>query len=274
MDKRLNNTDDYNDTNDPKSAFVSVTGKYPNINCLPDLLVLDRETLFSLCSDVFTNGLDYLYKRHSDSKIRNASFNTLETLDPNSTLITERKAKTVFVENKLLAILIINGIIRENNIYDDLEKIKEDTKLAKYVFKLGEYYLENGEPQFAFRFNYNPEATNSIEQDLSQGIILLPPHFFARCIQKPIEGLATIVYLSSQLRDFANNQIYQKPEIATNRALCLEKRFLESLSTQQQNELEGYYKYLLMSENYSSATFDDLDYAGKFDQRKEPRRNN
>lgn len=88
-------------------------------------------------------------------------------------------------------------------------------------------------PQFAksmYSENSQPHVliTTQIEksQEVEVAWILLPPDFLHSARTKPIEALAMMAWIGSQIRDFANGRMLIDPEQLRSRALATEAHLL------------------------------------------------
>ncbi len=77
-------------------------------------------------------------------------------------------------------------------------------------------------------------------------ITVIPPHLLLRAQQRPIEALATMVFILSQIRDFANGRTHIDQELMMPRGFATEAQFLsQALNEQPQLQLPQFYKDII-----------------------------
>lgn len=64
-------------------------------------------------------------------------------------------------------------------------------------------------------------------------IALIPPHLIVRAQQKPVEALAAMAFILSQIRDFSNGRKYIDRELSIPRSIAIEAQFLLSALREQ-----------------------------------------
>lgn len=77
-------------------------------------------------------------------------------------------------------------------------------------------------------------------------VAIVPPHLIVRAQQRPIETLAAMVFILSQIRDFANFRIDIDKELMNPRAYATEAHFLlHALKEQPDLQLGPIYREIL-----------------------------
>lgn len=101
-------------------------------------------------------------------------------------------------------------------------------------------YSKSDEPHVLFA----AEQVRGVSKEVA--FVLVPPEFIQRAVNTPVEALATMAWIGSQVRDMVNGRLYIDQQYINTRAAATEAHFLkEAVKRYPELELAGTYAAVL-----------------------------
>lgn len=176
-------------------------------NTREQILRVPDQKIAQAASDYFTTGVAYLANHGHDAYMKELGTVTWWT-------VNQKRALTLFTDNMRGATMALG--INPNVVHDETEP---------HVF----YGASN--------------KGKSVEEI---AYVLLPPEFILKAKKTPIEGLATMAWIGSQIRDMANGRITKDPQYISPRAIASEAHLLhEAVERHPDIMLDPYYSKIM-----------------------------
>ncbi len=201
--------------NDMIQAFSVVCARHVTIGkTLKEIMSHPFQEVGKVAGDYFTAGVAYLANRGHDSSIQEIGTTTWWA-------VNQRQVQTALV--------------------DDMPGTAMRLGVPPLVARTS--YANDEEPHVIFT------AKRSGAQTVESAFVLLPPHFIVMVQNKPIEAMATMSWICSQVKDQANGRLIIDRANIIPRAIATEAHFLREalnrypnlqLATQYQKTLTRY----------------------------------
>ena len=180
-------------------------------NTINEIKKTPFEKLGQVAGDYFTAGVAYLANRGHDSYIEEVGTTMWW-------MINQRRVLPVMTDNMLGAAIHLG--------------VPPQIALAKYSI--------NTEPQVLF-------GANRVGiQQIETAYVIIPPEFIHQAKSKPIEALAAMTWIGSQVRDMANGRLFIDPKNIGPRSLASEAHFLhEAVERHPDVKLPDFYREVM-----------------------------
>ncbi|OGY19283.1 MAG: hypothetical protein A3A65_04135 [Candidatus Chisholmbacteria bacterium RIFCSPLOWO2_01_FULL_49_14] len=190
-------------------AFEAVKMKHFTIkDSAEEIRQIPIERLRLAASDYFTAGVAFLANRGHDEYMQ------------------EVGTTTWWAVNQKLVVVAMTEDMREAAIL-----LGVPPRVART------FYSKDDEPHVIFASSRESGTQREV------AFILMPPEFIVKAQSRPIEALATMAWLCSQVRDMANGRLYIDREHFTERAEATEAHFLfEAIEHHPETQLAPEYR--------------------------------
>lgn len=178
------------------NAFEKVALKHVGIiggvKTIEDIKSIPIESLSSAAGDFFTAGVAYLANRGHDAYIQDVGITAWWA-------VNQKRAITAMVDNMFTAAVAL-GV---------------PAPIAARGF------IPNDEPHLVMFGKQEGKVM------IEGAYVLMPPEFIVRARNNAIEGLATMAYICSELRDLMNGRLKIDEQLMNPRAWATESHFLQ-----------------------------------------------
>lgn len=188
---------------DATHAFDIINQRHFRIgSSLREIESADYQKLAEATSDYFTAGVAYLANRGYDEFLQELGTTTWR-------MVNQRRVLTAFTNDIKGALIQLGAPPQE--VFSRVHQTTEP-----YVFFMS---MQEG------------------KQAVESAFTLIPPYFVYKAKSKPIEALATMTWVGSQIRDLANNRLIIDQQYMIPRAEASEAHFLHEV-TKRHPEME------------------------------------